>query len=319
MHMTDISRWKHSHDFTADFSAAEKNTRRVLILTAAMMIAEIIFGLKFHSMALFADGLHMGTHVTAFLITVLAYFFAGRHASDARFSFGTGKFGVLGAFASAIVLGGIGVVMAGESIGRLIHPLPIQFNQAIVVACLGLTVNVVSAWILKDQHHHHHDEEHGHYHHHDLNLRSAYLHVIADAFTSLLAIAALVSGKFFGWYWMDAIMGLIGSAVIGQWAYSLMRQTTVILLDKEPEESDLNYEIRKAIEDDSDTVIADLHIWQVGMNKFAAIISLVAHEPKSPEFYKKLLLQHEELAHVTIEINRCDSEYALDFQRATEE
>jgi cation diffusion facilitator family transporter len=313
MHTTDISRWKHSHDFNADFSAAEKNTRRVLVLTAAMMVAEIIFGLKFHSMALFADGLHMGTHVTAFLITVLAYFFARRHASDARFSFGTGKFGVLGAFTSAIVLGGVGLVMAGESIGRLIHPLPIQFNQAIVVACLGLTVNVVSAWILKDQHHHHHhhDEEHGHHHHHDLNLRSAYLHVIADAFTSLLAIMALVSGKLFGWYWMDAIMGIVGSLVIGQWAYSLVRQTMVILLDKEPAESDLNYEIRKAIENDSDTVIADLHIWQVGMNKFAAIISLVAHEPKSPEFYKKLLQQHEELAHVTIEINRCDSEYAL--------
>jgi cation diffusion facilitator family transporter len=312
MHTTDISRWKHNHDFNDDFSAAEKNTRRVLVLTAAMMVAEIIFGLKFHSMALFADGLHMGTHVTAFLITVLAYFFARRHASDARFSFGTGKFGVLGAFSSAIVLGGVGLVMAGESIGRLIHPLPIQFNQAIVVACLGLAVNVTSAWFLKDQHHHHHhhnhNEEHGHHHHDDLNLRSAYLHVIADAFTSLLAIAALVSGKLFGWYWMDAIMGLVGSVVIGQWAYSLVRQTTVILLDKEPVESDLNYEIRKAIENDSDTVIADLHIWQVGVNKFAAVISLVAHWPKSPEFYKKLLQQHEELIHVTVEVNQCDSE-----------
>src|SRR5665213_750635 len=309
MHTTDISRWKHNHDFNADFCAAEKNTRRVLILTAAMMFAEIIFGLKFHSMALFADGLHMGTHVAAFLISVLAYFFARRHATDDHFSFGTGKFGVLGAFTSAIVLGGVGLVMAGESISRLIHPLPIQFNQAIVVACLGLAVNVTSAWILKDQHHHHHHEgEHEHHHHHDLNLRSAYLHVIADAFTSVLANMALVSGKFFGWYWMDAIVGLVGSAVIGQWAYWLMRQTTVILLDKEPEESDLNYEIRKAIENDSDTVIADLHIWQVGVNKFAAVISLVAHWPKSPEFDKQLLRQHEELIHVTVEVNQCDSE-----------
>jgi cation diffusion facilitator family transporter len=310
MHTTNISRWQHSHDFNDDFSAAEKNTKRVLILTAAMMIAEIIFGLKFHSMALFADGLHMGTHVTAFLITVLAYFFARRHTTDARFSFGTGKFGVLGAFTSAIVLGGVGLVMAGASIGRLIHPLPILFNQAIVVACLGLAVNVASAWILKDNHHHghdHHHDEHDH-HHHDLNLRSAYLHVIADAVTSLLAITALVSGKFFGWYWMDAIMGLVGSVVIGQWAYSLVRQTTVILLDKEPEESDLNYEIRKAIENDSDTVIADLHIWQVGVNKFAAVISLVTDWPKSPEFYKKLLQQHEELIHVTVEVNQCNSE-----------
>src|SRR5579872_684539 len=180
MHLTKPSVWKHSHDFTEDFSTAEKNTRRVLMLTAAMMIGEIVFGLKFHSMALFADGLHMGTHVAAFLIIVLAYFFARRHAADASFSFGTGKFGVLGAFTSAIVLGGIGLVMAGESIGRLIHPLPIQFNQAIVVACLGLAVNVVSALILKDQHHgHHHGHEHhphdGHEHSQDLNLRSAYV------------------------------------------------------------------------------------------------------------------------------------------------
>jgi cation diffusion facilitator family transporter len=310
MHMTNISNWKHGHDFTADFSASEKNTRRVLMLTAVMMIAEIIFGLKFHSMALFADGLHMGTHVAAFLITVLAYFFARRHASDASFSFGTGKFGVLGAFTSAIVLGGVSLVMAGESIGRLIHPLPIQFNQAIFVACLGLAVNVVSALILKDQHHgHHHGQDHhrhdGHEQSHDLNLRSAYLHVIADAVTSLLVIAALLSGKFFGWYWMDAIMGLVGSAVIGQWAYSLVRQTTVILLDKEPEESDLNHEIRKAVENDLDTVIADLHIWQVGVNKFAAIVSLVAHQPKTPEFYKNLLRQHEELVHVTVEVQSC--------------
>lgn len=308
MHTTNISSWQHSHDFNPDFSAAEKNTRRVLFLTLAMMIAEIIFGLKYHSLALFADGLHMGTHVTAFLITVLAYFFARRHAADARFSFGTGKFGVLGAFTSAIVLGGVGLVMAGESIARLIHPLPIQFDQAILVACLGLAVNIASALILKDDHHGHshgHDHDHAHHHHHDLNLRSAYLHVIADAFTSLLAITALLSGKFFGWYWMDAIMGLVGSAVIGQWAWSLLRQTTVILLDKEPVDSDLNFEIRKALETDPETVIADLHIWQLGVNKFAAVISLVTHEPQSPEAYKSLLRQHEELVHVTVEVHQC--------------
>ena len=312
MHTTNISKWKHSHDFVADFSAAEKNTRRVLILTAVMMFAEIIFGLKFHSMALFADGLHMGTHVAAFLITALAYFFARRHAADARFSFGTGKFGVLGGFTSAVVLGVVGLVMAGESISRLVHPLPIQFNQAIVVACLGLGVNIASALILKDTHHHdhhHHRGEHGH--HHDLNLRAAYLHVIADAVTSLLAIAALLSGKFLGWYWMDAVMGIVGSVVIAQWAWSLLRQTTVILLDQEPEESDLNGEIRKALESDADAVIADLHIWQVGMNKFAAIISLVAHEPKAPNYYKRLLAEHEELAHVTVEVHRCDLERAV--------
>jgi len=311
MHTTNISHWKHGHDFTADFSASEKNTRRVLMLTAIMMIAEIIFGLKFHSMALFADGLHMGTHVAAFLITVLAYFFARRHATDASFSFGTGKFGVLGAFTSAIVLGGVGLVMAGESIGRLIHPLPIQFNQAIFVACLGLAVNVVSALILKDQHHgHHHGHDHHHHHDgheqsHDLNLRSAHLHVIADAVTSLLAIAALLSGKFFGWYWMDAIMGLVGSVVIGQWAYSLVRQTTVILLDRTPDGSDLPMVIREGIENDDDSVIADLHIWQVGVNKFAAIISVVAHHPKTPDEYRQKLKIHEELVHVNVEVQTC--------------
>jgi cation diffusion facilitator family transporter len=313
MHTTNISRWQHSHDFCADFSAAEKRTRAVLILTAAMMCAEIFFGLKVHSMALFSEGLHMGTHVAAFLISVLAYFFARRHAADARFSFGTGKFGVLGAFTSAIVLGGVGLIMAGESISRLIHPSLIGFNQAILVACLGLVVNIVSALILKDNHHHGHDHYHhhsgaGHEHHHDLNLKAAYIHVLADAVTSVLAVAALLSGKFFGWFWMDSIMGLVGSAVIAQWAWSLTRQTTVILLDKEPVQSDLNCEIRKAIESDLGTVIADLHIWQVSVNKFAAIISLVTHEPKAPEFYKKLLLQREELAHVTVEVNLCNPE-----------
>ena len=311
MHLANPSSWKHSHNFTDDFSTAEKNTRRVLLLTAAMMIAEIICGLKFHSMALFADGLHMGTHVTAFLITVLAYFFARRHAADASFTFGTGKFGVLGAFTSAIILGGVGIVMVAESIGRLIHPLPILFNQAIVVACLGLVVNVVSALILKDQphgHHHghdHHDHSHAHEHSHDLNLRSAYLHVIADAVTSLLAIAALLSGKFFGWYWMDAIMGLVGSVVIGQWACSLLRQTTVILLDRIPATSDLPVVIREGIENDGDSFITDLHIWQVGVNKFAAIIQVVAHHPKSPDEYREALKIHEELVHVSIETQVC--------------
>ena len=304
MHLTDPSRWKHSHDFTADFSTAEKNTRRVLLLTAVMMIAEIIFGLRFHSMALFADGLHMGTHVAAFLITVLAYFFARRHAADASFSFGTGKFGVLGAFTSAIVLGGVGLVMAGESIGRLIHPLPILFNQAIFVACLGLAVNVVSALILKDQHHGHAHHD-GHEHSHDLNLRSAYLHVIADAVTSLLAIAALLSGKFFGWYWMDAIMGLVGSVVIGQWAFSLVRQTTVILLDRVPASSDLPVVIREGIENDGDSLITDLHIWQVGVNKYAAIIKVIAHHPKTADEYRQALKIHEELVHISIETQLC--------------
>jgi cation diffusion facilitator family transporter len=312
MHTSDISPWKHHHDFCGDFTAAEKSTRRVLILTAVMMVVEIIGGMKLHSMALFADGWHMGTHVAAFFITVGAYAFARRHAKDTRYSFGTGKVAVLGAFTSAIILGGIAVFMVSESVNRLLHPLPIHFNEAIAVACLGLTVNIVSALMLRDchghHHHHAHDEAHAHTdgHHHDLNLKSAYIHVIADAVTSLLAIVALTGGKFFGWTWLDPVMGIVGSGVIAQWAYSLVQDTKIILLDKEPEDSDLNEEIHKAIESDGDSAIADLHIWQIGVKKFAAIISVVAHEPKSPSAYKERLKEHEELVHVTVEVQQCE-------------
>lgn len=319
MHTLDLSRWKHHHDFCGDFTAAEKRTRRVLILTAVMMVVEIIGGMKLHSMALFADGWHMGTHVAAFFITVGAYTFARRHAKNARYSFGTGKVAVLGAFTSAIILGAIAIFMVSESVNRLLHPLPIQFGEAIAVACVGLTVNVVSALILKDSHHHHHgdDPAHDHSHHHDLNLKSAYIHVIADAATSLLAIVALTGGKFFGWTWLDPVMGIVGSCVIAQWAYSLVQDTKIILLDKEPEDCDLNEEIHKAIESDGDSAIADLHIWQIGAKKFAAIISIVGHEPKSPSAYKERLKEHEELVHVTVEVQRCEHKGA-DLRAATQ-
>ena len=313
MHTTDLSPWTHSHDFCPPFDAAEKSTRRVLILTAIMMVAEIVFGLKLHSMALFADGCHMGTHVAAFFITVGAYAFARRHSTNVRYSFGTGKVAVLGAYTSAIVLGAIACFMVVESVNRLLHPLPIHFNEAILVACVGLTVNVVSALMLKGSHSHgvghHHEHEHGHSHghHHDLNLKAAYLHVLADAVTSLLAIFALTGGKFFGWTWLDPVMGIVGSGVIAQWAYALIRDTNVILLDKEPDTTDLNLEIRKAIETD-DTRITDLHIWQIGVHKFAAIICLVSHHPKAPSAYKKALAEHEELVHVTVETHQCGTE-----------
>lgn len=306
MHTSNLSGWQHTHDYCGEFAAAEKNTRRVLALTAMMMVVEIIGGLVLHSMALFADGLHMGTHVAAFLIAVAAYAFARRHASNFRYSFGTGKVAVLGAYTSAIILGGIALIMAGESVQRLFHPLPIQFNDAIIVACVGLAVNVVSALLLKD--HHHHEHERGHARHHDLNLKAAYIHVIADAVTSLLAITALTGGKFLGWTWLDPVMGIVGSGVIAQWAYGLVRDTHVILLDREPESSDLNAEIRRALERDADAAIADLHIWQVGVNKFAAIVSVVAHEPKSPAAYKALLEEHKDLVHVTVEVQQCHAE-----------
>jgi cation diffusion facilitator family transporter len=313
MHSSNTSRWQHSHEFCGEFAAAEKNTRRVLTLTAVMMVIEIVGGLKLHSMALFADGWHMATHVAAFVITVGAYALARRHARNELFSFGTGKIAVLGAYTSAIVLGAVAFFMAGESINRFFHPLPIHFNEAIAVACVGLTVNVTSALLLKNHshgmghhHHHGHEDSSGHAHHHDLNLKAAYIHIIADAVTSVFAIIALVGGKTLGWVWLDPVMGLVGSAVISQWAYGLVRDTNVILLDKQPEGTDLGVEIRKAVESDSDSVITDLHIWQIGVNKFAAIIALVAHEPKTPSAYKELLKEHEELVHITVEVNKCD-------------
>lgn len=308
MHTTSIARWQHDHDFCGDFAGAEKSTRRVLALNGLMMVIEIIGGLKLHSMALYADGWHMATHVAAFVITVGAYSMARRHSKNAFFSFGTGKVSVLAAYTSAIVLGGIALFMAGQSILRFMHPLPIHFNEAIAVACVGLTVNVTSALLLKD-HHHHSGAGHHHHHdgnHHDLNLKAAYIHVLADAVTSMLAIVALTGGKLLGWVWLDPVMGLVGAGVITQWAYGLVRDTHIILLDKQPGDTDLNVVIRKALEADADTVIADLHIWQVATHQFAAIISVVAHEPKSPDAYKSLLREHEELVHVTVEVNRCE-------------
>jgi cation diffusion facilitator family transporter len=276
-----------------------------------MMALEIGAGLELHSMALFADGCHMSTHVAAFLITAWAYAVTRRNADNRLYSFGAGKVGVLGAYTSAIILAGIALFMLVESVKRLFQPLVIHYNQAIGIAAVGLTVNLVSAFLLKDSPHHAHGHEHGahagpHSHSHDINLKSAYLHVLADAATSMLAIIALTAGKLWGASWLDPVMGIVGSAVISQWAYGLIRQTQIILLDKEPEDSDLNQEIRKSIESDGDAVITDLHIWQVGSNKFAAIVALVAHHPKSPEEYKAPLQQHEELVHVTVEVHRCD-------------
>lgn len=316
MHTNDISPWTHEHDFVPDTSSAERRTRIVMVLAAAMMVTEIVAGTIFHSMALVADGWHMGTHVTAFLLAALAYAYGRRHAKDARFTFGTGKVGVLGGFTSAVVLAGIAVLMGVESLHRLFKPETIHFKEAIGIAALGLVVNTVSAWILKDDPHHHgHEHEHGHGHthdhahgghgHHDLNLRAAYLHVIADAFTSLAAVTALTLGYFFGWVWLDPVMGLVGMAVILSWAWALLRDTGSILLDRVPGHSDLPVVIREGIEADGDTRISDLHIWQVGAGKFAAIIGVVAHQPRLPEEYRAALKMHEELVHVTVEVQRC--------------
>lgn len=309
MHRTNQSRWQHSHDYALDSSAAERRTRIVIGITAAMMVVEIVAGIAFNSMALLADGWHMSTHVAAFLITALAYYFSRRHARDPRYSFGTGKMGVLGGFASAVVLFVVALLMASESVHRCFAPVPIHFNQAIGVAVIGLLVNLVCAFLFKDAHHHHHGDGHEHadhgHHHHDLNLRAVYIHVLADALTSVTAIVALTAGKFLGWSWLDPVMGIVGSAVVSVWAYGLVRDTSGILLDRTPESSDLPDEIRRAVESDGDSLVTDLHVWQVGAGKFAAIVSIVAHDPKPVETYRELFREHEELVHVTVEVQLC--------------
>jgi cation diffusion facilitator family transporter len=299
MNPEELSRYRHDHNYAADRGTAERNTRRVIALTAAMMVVEIFAGWRFHSMALLADGWHMSTHVAAFLITAIAYAMARRHQGDQSFSFGTGKIDVLGGYTSAIILGIVALAMASESVLRFFHPLPIHYNESIIIGFVGLGVNVASALLLK------HDHGHGHHHHasghEDLNLKAAYLHVLADAVTSILAISALVAGKYLGWVWMDPIMGIVGSAVVAQWAWSLLGATSMILLDRTPE-TDLSDEIRQAVECDEDTAITDLHVWQVGAGQFSAIVAIAAREPKTPEHYRELFREHEELRHVTVEI-----------------
>jgi len=305
MHGSDPSPGRHTHHYALDFSLAERRTRLVIAITAAMMGLEIAAGLLFHSMALLADGWHMSTHLAAFLITAVAYHFSRRHAHDPRYSFGTGKMGVLGGFASAVVLAMIALLMAGESVRRFFAPLPIHFNQAIAVAVLGLVVNLVCALLLGGAHHHHHpghEHGHAHQHHHDLNLRSAYLHVLADALTSVTAILALTAGKYLGWSWLDPVMGVVGSAVVAVWALGLLRDTSGILLDRTPDSSDLPTEIRRAVESDGDAVITDLHVWQVASGRFAAIVAILARDPKPAAAYHAMFREHEELVHVTVEV-----------------
>lgn len=311
MHHSDPSPWQHSHSFGEDTSIAERRTHWVIGITGTMMVAEIIAGIAFGSMALLADGWHMSTHFAAFLITALAYYFGRRHANDPRFSFGTGKMGVLGGFASAVFLLIIALLMAAESLHRFFSPMTIQFDQAIIVAVIGLLVNLVCALLLKEDHHHHHghihshEHHHGHHGHHDLNRRAAFIHVLADALTSVTAIIALIAGKYMGWVWLDPVMGIVGGIVVTTWAIGLLRQTSGILLDHIPESSDLPEEIRAGIESDGDALITDLHVWQVAAGKFAAIIGIVADQPLDANTYRQRVAEHEELVHVTIQVDNC--------------
>lgn len=310
MHTRTIERWKHDHRFHGDTGRAERNTRRVVLITFVMMAAEVVAGTLYGSMALLADGWHMGTHAAALGVTAFAYRFAQRHADDPRFSFGTGKVGVLGGFAGAVGLAVVALFVALESIERFFAPVSIRFNQAILVAGIGLAVNVFCALLLWDKGHHPHDHDHDHdhghedRHPHDHNLRAAYYHVLADATTSVCAIAALTAGKMLGWVWMDPGMGIVGSVIIARWSWTLVRDTSRILLDGGVDPGTVAA-IRSAVEADADNRVSDLHVWRVGSEHLAAVVSIVTHDPRPPEHYKRLLAEFDSLAHVTVEVNPC--------------
>jgi cation diffusion facilitator family transporter len=303
---TVLERAQHSHVFDEVDPMAERNTRWVVWLTAAMMVAEIAGGMVFNSMALLADGLHMSSHALALGLAVLAYAAARRFAHDPRFAFGTWKIEVLGGYTSAVLLGGFAAFMAYHSVERLLAPVPIHYDQAILIAILGLLVNLVSAWLLQAGHgHDHHHGHQGHHqaHHHDLNLRGAYLHVLADAATSVFAIVALFSGKLWGAAWLDPVMGLVGAVLISVWAYGLLRDSGRALLDAEMD-APVVAEVREVVADlPVAAEITDLHVWRVGKGKFACILALAVAEPIAPDAVRGALAVHEELVHVTVEIN----------------
>lgn len=306
MHSGSIQGFEHAHVFLGDkHDRHERRTWFVVALTAAMMVVEIVGGAVYGSMALVADGWHMSTHAAALSISALAYRFARRHAHDSRFTLGTGKVGELAGFSSAIILGFVAVLIGYESISRLLAPISISFDEAIPIAVLGLAVNLVSAWLLVDHDHQHgHDHDHGGDHHgHDHNIRSAYLHVMADAMTSVLAICGLLAGRFYGWNWMDPLMGVVGALVIAQWSWSLVRSTGAVLLDTvaDPKLAEL---IRERIETDGDRV-SDLHLWRLGPGHLAAIVAVVSDHPKAPSTYKARLEGLSTLSHVTVEVHAC--------------
>jgi cation diffusion facilitator family transporter len=310
MHRKSIEPWRHEHFFLGARHA--RNERRiwfVVALTAAMMVAEIAGGLLYGSMALLADGWHMSTHAGALTIAGLAYRFAKRHAHDPRFSFGTGKLGELTAFASAIILAVIALAIAYESVVRLVNPVAISFEQAIVIAVIGLAVNLISAWALfdADDHHEHphaHDEGHSHRAAYDYNIRAAFMHVLADAMTSVTAIVGLLAGLFYGWIWMDAIMGIVGAMVISHWSLGLIRSTGAVLLDVVPDPK-LARLVRDRLEVDGDR-IADLHLWRLGPGHVALIAVIVSDRPKPPDAYRARLAAIGSLSHMTFEVHRCD-------------
>ena len=314
MHTEDLSERVHDHVFDASSRAAERGTRAVMWITLAMMVIEIIAGWWFNSMALLADGWHMSSHAVAIGLSAFAYATARRYAKDARFAFGTWKIEVLGGFASAIFLLGVAALMAIGSVERIFSPQPIHYREAIVVAVAGLIVNVACAIILGrahdhdhgDDHHHGHGHASAHAHHHDLNLRSAYLHVIADATTSVLAIVALVGGWIYGWSWLDPAMGIVGAILVAIWAKGLIADTSKVLLDREMDHPVVG-EIREVVEAGpgaGDTRVTDLHVWRVGKSVYSCALTVVTHDAGlTADVVRRRLSVHEEVVHSTIEVH----------------
>ena len=297
--------WEHSHNFGVDSAQNKSKVKIVFWLTTIIMVLEIAAGTWSGSMALLADGWHMGTHSAAFLIAIFAYSYAKKNANNKSFSFGTGKVNYLGGFASAIALAIVALLMILESVQRIIEPNNIYFNEAIIVAVVGLIVNIVSAFILKDDHHHH-DDHHGdsdHHHDHDHNMKAAYLHVLADALTSVLAIVALLTGKYMGIIWIDPVMGIVGAIVILHWSYGLIKESSTVLLDKSVDVS--TFEKISQTLDKRNTIINDIHVWKIASTHQAAILSVSSPSPLSTEEYKKILSESlPQISHVSVEINK---------------
>jgi cation diffusion facilitator family transporter len=298
----------HSHQFNQGNVRGEKRTRAVVLITAAMMVVEVIGGYTLNSMALLADGWHMSSHALAMGMSLLAYVLARRYAHDPRFAFGTWKVEILGGFSSALMLAMVAALMLYQSVERLLTPGPIHYNEAILIGGVGLVVNLVCAWLLRDDHAHHgheHGHAHGHHHHHhDVNLRSAYIHVIADAATSVLAVMALLGGKFYGAAWLDPVMGVVGAFLVGRWAVGLLRESGRILLDAEMD-APVVQEIRDVVAAELPSAqICDLHVWRVARGSYACILGIVTDEAVSPADVRGHLSIHEELVHVTVEIQQ---------------
>jgi cation diffusion facilitator family transporter len=316
MHSHSLEKWTHDHVFLGH--QHERNERRTWIvvgLTLSMMIAEIVGGTLFGSMALLADGWHMSTHAAAIGIAAFAYRYARRHARDPRFAFGTGKLGELAAFTSAVVLAMIALGIGYESLVRLAHPVPIAYGEAIAIAVLGLAINLICAWLLREDHSHHHNhhchhdhhddhDHHGNRHHRDNNLRAAYIHVMADAATSVLAIAGLFTARAFNWVWIDPVVGFVGACVIASWAYKLIRDAGTVLIDVVPDHG-IERNIRQLMEVDGDRV-SDLHLWQIGPGHHAAIVSVVTDRVQSVAVYKERVAALRTLSHITIEVAACE-------------